>query len=72
MRFLLDRVIVCILIYFFQLYPMAVIGLAQRRVLVYSLENQPQEIKSMESPLKYMVQSYKLIQLCWLKSSHVS
>ena len=42
---------------------MAVIGLAQRRVLIYQLENQPQEFKNTESPLKYMVRSKLNVQM---------
>lgn len=34
-------------------YPMAVVGTANRHVIIYSLENQPQEFKRHESPLKY-------------------
>jgi len=41
----------------FQVYPMAVVGTAGRGVIIYQLENQPQEFKRMESPLKYQVSS---------------
>ncbi|XP_018334109.2 mRNA export factor isoform X2 [Agrilus planipennis] len=34
-------------------YPMAVVGTAGRQILVYQLENKPQEFKRLESPLKY-------------------
>lgn len=34
-------------------YPMAVVGTAGRRLIVYSLENSPTEFKRQESPLKY-------------------
>lgn len=34
-------------------YPMAVVGLAGRMVIVYSLEKEPTEFKKQESPLKY-------------------
>lgn len=34
---------------------MAVVGTAGRGVIIYQLENQPQEFKRMESPLKYQV-----------------
>jgi len=34
---------------------MAVVGTAARGVIIYQLENQPQEFKRMESPLKYQV-----------------
>lgn len=34
-------------------YPMAVVGTAQRGIIVYQLQNQPQEFKKIESPLKY-------------------
>ena len=34
---------------------MAVVGTAGRGIIVYNLENQPQEVKRIESPLKYQV-----------------
>ncbi|KAH9496823.1 Poly(A)+ RNA export protein rae1 [Bulinus truncatus] len=34
-------------------YPMAVVGLAGRAIVIYQLDVQPQEFKRMESPLKY-------------------
>lgn len=34
-------------------YPMAIVGTAGRRLIVYSLENNPSEYKQMESPLKF-------------------
>ena len=34
-------------------YPMAVVGTANRGIIVYSLENTPQEFKRIESPLKF-------------------
>lgn len=34
---------------------MAVVGTAGRHVVIYQLDNQPQEFKRMESPLKYQV-----------------
>ncbi|XP_050402940.1 mRNA export factor [Patella vulgata] len=34
-------------------YPMAVVGTSGRGIIIYQLENQPQEFKRMESPLKY-------------------
>jgi len=34
-------------------YPMAVVGLANRHVKVYKLDGQPSEVKDMESPLKF-------------------
>jgi len=34
-------------------YPMAVVGTAGRGLIIYQLENQPQEFKRIESPLKY-------------------
>lgn len=40
---------------FVKVYPMAVVGTAARGVIIYQLENQPQEFKRMESPLKYQV-----------------
>lgn len=36
-------------------YPMAVVGTANRHLIVYQLEGQPQEYKQIESPLKYQV-----------------
>ena len=38
-----------------QVYPMAVVGTANRGIIIYQLDNQPQEFKRMESPLKYQV-----------------
>ena len=34
-------------------YPMAVVGVASRGIIVYQLENQPSEFKRIDSPLKY-------------------
>ena len=34
---------------------MAVVGTANRHLIVYQLEGQPQEYKQIESPLKYQV-----------------
>lgn len=34
-------------------YPMAVVGTANRQIIVYQLENQPIEFKRLESPLKF-------------------
>ncbi|XP_073258096.1 mRNA export factor-like isoform X2 [Porites lutea] len=34
-------------------YPMAIVGTAQRGIICYQLENQPSEVKRLESPLKY-------------------
>lgn len=34
-------------------YPMAIVGTAGRRLIVYSLDNMPQEFKQVESPLKF-------------------
>ncbi|XP_055705026.1 protein Rae1 [Phlebotomus papatasi] len=34
-------------------YPMAVVGMAQRGLIIYSLENKPTEYKRQDSPLKY-------------------
>ena len=39
----------------FQLYPMAVVGTANQGLVIYQLENQPQEFKKIDSPLKYQV-----------------
>lgn len=36
-------------------YPMAIVGTAQRGLICYQLENQPSEVKRLESPLKYQV-----------------
>ena len=36
-------------------YPMAIVGTAQRGIICYQLENQPSEYKRIESPLKYQV-----------------
>ena len=36
-------------------YPMAIIGTAQRGIICYQLENQPSEYKRIDSPLKYQV-----------------
>lgn len=49
------RIIIIYIALFFQLYPMAVVGTAGRGVIIYQLENQPQEFKRIESPLKYQV-----------------
>ncbi|KAK6046864.1 hypothetical protein COOONC_15625 [Cooperia oncophora] len=35
------------------LYPMAAVGLANRHIKVYNLENGPQEVKNIESQLKF-------------------
>jgi mRNA export factor len=35
--------------------PMAVVSGANRFIKVYNLENQPQEVKTIESPLKFQV-----------------
>lgn len=37
------------------LYPMAIVGTAGRGLAIYQLENQPQEFKRVESPLKYQL-----------------
>lgn len=37
---------------------MAVVGTANRHLIVYQLEGQPQEFKQIESPLKYQVGQY--------------
>lgn len=34
-------------------FPMAIVGTAGRRLIVYSLENKPTEFKQNESPLKF-------------------
>lgn len=34
-------------------YPMAVVGTAERHIIVYQLEGKPQQFKVLESPLKY-------------------
>lgn len=38
-----------------QKYPMAVVGTAGRGLIIYQLENQPQEFRKLESPLKFQV-----------------
>ena len=38
-------------------YPMAIVGTAQRGIICYQLENQPSEVKKLESPLKYQVRT---------------
>lgn len=43
-------------------YPMAVVGTANRHLIVYQLEGQPQEFKQIESPLKYQV-NRKIIKI---------
>jgi len=40
---------------------MAVVGTAARGVIIYQLDNQPQEFKRMESPLKYQVNAVLFI-----------
>ncbi|XP_074641001.1 mRNA export factor-like [Tubulanus polymorphus] len=42
------------------MYPMAVVGTANRGLIIYQLENQPQEFKKMESPLKYQHRCVKI------------
>lgn len=39
----------------FQRYPMAVVGTAGRELIIYQLENRPQEFSKIESPLKFQV-----------------
>lgn len=34
-------------------YPMAIVGTAGRRLILYSLENKPTEFRTIESPLKF-------------------
>jgi len=43
---------------FLQQYPMAVVGTAQRQVIVYQLDGTPREFRTMESPLKFQVNQY--------------
>ena len=43
---------------------MAVVGTAARGVIIYQLENQPQEFKRMESPLKYQVITVMCLYVC--------
>ena len=52
----------CGLYLFPQKYPMAVVGTAARGLIIYQLENQPQEFRKFESPLKYQV-SLSLVKL---------
>jgi len=47
-------------------YPMAVVGTAGRGLIIYQLENQPQEFKRIESPLKYQ---HRCIQIFRDKTS---
>lgn len=42
-------------------YPMAIVGTAQRGIICYQLENQPSEVKRLESPLKYQVQFLQIV-----------
>ncbi|XP_030839228.1 mRNA export factor isoform X1 [Strongylocentrotus purpuratus] len=37
------------------MYPMAVVGTADKNVIIYQLENQPSEFRRMDSPLKYQL-----------------
>lgn len=37
------------------LFPMAVVGLANRRIKLYKLDGAPQEFNDIESPLKFQV-----------------
>ncbi len=37
---------------------MAVVGTAGRGLIIYQLENQPQQFKTVDSPLKYQVKIY--------------
>lgn len=39
----------------FKKYPMAVVGTAGRELIIYQLENRPQEFTRIESPLKFQV-----------------
>lgn len=51
-------------------YPMAIVGTAQRGIICYQLENQPSEVKRLESPLKYQVHvCFKYNQMISLDSS---
>lgn len=52
---------------------MAVVGTAGRGLIIYQLENQPQEFKRMESPLKYQVKQASWIFLTPQKAleSHI-
>jgi len=43
------------------IYPMAVVSTAQRGILVYQLNDKPQEYKKIESPLKYQ---HRCISIC--------
>lgn len=49
-------------------YPMAVVGTANRHLIVYQLEGQPQEFKQIESPLKYQVSDGFYIKTFWFVS----
>ena len=50
-------------------YPMAIVGTAQRGIICYQLENQPSEVKKLESPLKYQVRT-EISVICKMKKSN--
>ncbi|ENN80115.1 protein Rae1 [Dendroctonus ponderosae] len=43
-------------------YPMAVVGTANRHIIVYQLEGKPQEFKKLDSPLKYQHRCMKIFK----------
>lgn len=43
------------------IFPMAIVSTAERGILVYQLNNQPQEYKKIESPLKYQ---HRCVAIC--------
>ncbi|VDM56322.1 unnamed protein product [Angiostrongylus costaricensis] len=53
------------------LYPMAAVGLANRHIKVYNLENGPQEVKDIESQLKFQVSDLALTQFGRLCSTPI-
>ncbi|KAI6178179.1 hypothetical protein M3Y98_00472700 [Aphelenchoides besseyi] len=44
------------------LFPMAVVGLANRRVKIYKLDGTPSEVSDVESPLKYQCRSVSIFK----------
>lgn len=44
------------------LYPMAVVGTANRQTIIYNLEQTPQEFKRIEPPLKYQTRCVSIFQ----------
>ncbi|VDK40672.1 unnamed protein product [Gongylonema pulchrum] len=44
------------------LYPMGVVGLANRHIKVYKLDNEPSEVKDIETPLKYQIRCLSIFK----------